>query len=59
MCPTEQLTDVVLYGKKKEKIILFVITNNLHNATFPSFIIFMFTEEDGTTINNETEKKFK
>ena len=32
------------------------ITNNLHNSTFPSFNLFMFTEEDGTTIKNEDKR---
>ena len=27
--------------------------NNLHNSTFPSFNLLMFTKENGTTINND------
>ena len=30
--------------------------NNLHNPKFPSFNLFMFTEDDGSTINNEDRK---
>ena len=33
-------------------------TSNLHNSTFPSFNLSMFTKEDGTTINNEDRKEF-
>ena len=33
-------------------------TSNLHNSMFPFFNLFMFTEEDGTTINNEDRKEF-
>ena len=32
--------------------------NNVHNSTFPSFNLTIFTEEDGTTINNEDSKEF-
>ena len=28
-------------------------------STFPSFNLSMFTEDDGTTINNEDRKDFK
>ena len=41
---------------KKRK--LFTTTNNLHNLTFPSFNLFMFTEVDCTTINMEDRKEF-
>ena len=34
-------------------------TNNPHNATFLYFNISMFTEEDGTSINNEDRKEFQ
>ena len=40
---------------KKEKRNLFITTNSLHNSAFPSFNLFMFTEEDGTMINMETK----
>ena len=32
---------------------MFITAINLHNPTFPSFNLSMFTEEDSTTINNE------
>ena len=35
----------------------FLTTNNPYNSTFPSFNIFIFTEEDDTSINNE-DKRF-
>ena len=31
---------------------MFVIKNNLHITTFPSFNLSMFTQEDGTSIDN-------
>ena len=36
--------------KKEEKRNLFILRNNLHNSTFLSYNLFMFIEEDGTTI---------
>ena len=35
---------------------LFITTNNLHTSSFSSFNLFIFTEEDGATINNEDRK---
>ena len=35
---------------------LFITTNNIYNSTFPAFNLSMFTEEDGTTINNKDRK---
>ena len=32
--------------------------NQLHSSTFPSFNFFLFTKEDGTSINNEDRKQF-
>ena len=32
--------------------------NYVHNWKFPSFNLSMFTEKDGTTINNEETKEF-
>ena len=37
---------------------LFITANNLHNLIFPSFNLSMFTEADGTAINNEDRNKF-
>ena len=34
-------------------------TNNRHNATFLCFNLSMFTEEDGTSINDEGRKGFQ
>ena len=33
-------------------------TNNLHNSPCPSFNLFIFAEENGTTINNKGRKEF-
>ena len=49
--------------RQKEKGTLLITTNNLYKSTFPSFNFSMFTEEDGSTINNEgkrflNQKKF-
>ena len=41
--------------QKKEKN-LFIKTSNLNKPTFPSFNLSMFSEEDGTAINNEDRK---
>ena len=35
--------------KKKETCLYSITTNNLHNSVFPSFNIFTFTEEYGTS----------
>ena len=31
--------------------------SSLHNSLFLSFNLFIFTKDDGTTINNENRKK--
>ena len=36
----------------------FVTTKSLHNSTFSSFNLSMFTEEVGTTINYQDRKEF-
>ena len=41
---------------EKRKRNSFIKTNNLHNSMFPSFNLFMFTEEDDITINNEDKR---
>ena len=38
---------------------MFITANDLHNSTFPSFNLSMFTEEDGTTINNGDRNEFQ
>ena len=32
---------------------MFITTNNVHNSTPPAFNLSIFTEQDGTAINNE------
>ena len=44
------------YWKKKRKKKLLYSNKQLHNLTFPSFNLLIFTEEGDTTINNEVKR---
>ena len=39
-------------------LLMYQTTNKQQNWTFLFFNLFMFTREDGTTINNEDKKDF-
>ena len=58
MCVQLNNLDLFHFVEKKEKRDLFITTNNLHNSMFPSFNLFMFTNEDCTNINNDDRKYF-
>ena len=57
MCPTYTTYICFILLKKKEKRNLF---NNKQQAQllFHSFNLFLFTDENATTINNEDRKEF-
>ena len=57
-CVSNLTTYICFTLLKKKKKDLFITTNNLHNSMFPSFNLFMFTEGDNATINNEDRKEF-